>query len=98
MLIPAGLLDADPWARPSAHIHVASEARWYPITDASRSSRSSTSLTKATLSTARAEERCQWPLRSSRCIRDDGGALEPLIERCGRRRIQRCGGGAPGAR
>ena len=32
--IPAGLLDDDPGARPSAHIFVASKAPWWEITDA----------------------------------------------------------------
>lgn len=34
VLVPAGLLDADPGARPEAHIHVASKAPWYRIADA----------------------------------------------------------------
>lgn len=33
VLVPAGLLDADPGARPQAHIHVASKAPWYTIRD-----------------------------------------------------------------
>jgi hypothetical protein len=33
VLVPAGILDADPGARPQAHIHVASKAPWYTITD-----------------------------------------------------------------
>ena len=33
VLVPAGLLDADPGARPEAHIHVASKAPWYVIAD-----------------------------------------------------------------
>lgn len=33
VLVPAGLLDADPGARPEAHIHVASKASWYTIHD-----------------------------------------------------------------
>jgi hypothetical protein len=32
VLVPAGLLDADPGARPEAHIHVASKAPWFTIT------------------------------------------------------------------
>lgn len=31
-LVPAGLLDADPGARPEAHIHVSSKASWFTIT------------------------------------------------------------------
>ena len=34
VLVPAGILDADPGARPEAHIHVASKAPWYAIADA----------------------------------------------------------------
>jgi hypothetical protein len=34
VLVPAGLLDSDPGARPQAHIHVASKAPWYSIQDA----------------------------------------------------------------
>jgi hypothetical protein len=33
VLIPAGLFDGDPGARPQAHIHVASKAPWYTIRD-----------------------------------------------------------------
>lgn len=33
VLVPAGLLDGDPGARPEAHIHVASKAPWYTIHD-----------------------------------------------------------------
>lgn len=33
VLVPAGLFDLDPGARPQAHIHVASKAPWYEITD-----------------------------------------------------------------
>jgi hypothetical protein len=33
VLVPAGLLDGDPVARPEAHIHVASKAPWYAICD-----------------------------------------------------------------
>jgi hypothetical protein len=33
VLVAAGSFDADPGARPEAHIHVASQAPWYPITD-----------------------------------------------------------------
>ncbi len=33
VLVPAGLLDGDPGFRPEAHIHVASKAPWYTITD-----------------------------------------------------------------
>ena len=33
VLVPAGLFDGVPDARPEAHIHVASKAPWYPITD-----------------------------------------------------------------
>jgi hypothetical protein len=34
VLVPAALFDADPGARPQAHIHVASKAPWYSIHDA----------------------------------------------------------------
>ncbi|MFO0726363.1 MAG: GFA family protein [Myxococcota bacterium] len=34
VLVPAALFDADPGARPEAHIHVASKAPWYTIRDA----------------------------------------------------------------
>lgn len=34
VLVPAGLLDTDPGARPEAHIHVASKAPWFTIADA----------------------------------------------------------------
>lgn len=34
VLVPAALFDADPGTLPEAHIHVASKASWYPITDA----------------------------------------------------------------
>jgi len=34
VLVPAALFDADPGARPQAHIHVASKASWYIIADA----------------------------------------------------------------
>lgn len=33
VLVPAAILDGDPGARPQAHIHVASKAPWYVITD-----------------------------------------------------------------
>jgi hypothetical protein len=33
ILVPAGLFDSDPGARPQAHIHVASKAPWYTIAD-----------------------------------------------------------------
>jgi len=33
VLVPAGLLDGDPGARPQAHIHVASKASWYLVSD-----------------------------------------------------------------
>jgi hypothetical protein len=33
LLVPAALLDGDPGARPQAHIHVASKAPWYVISD-----------------------------------------------------------------
>jgi hypothetical protein len=33
VLVPAGLLESDPGARPQAHIHVASKVPWYPIAD-----------------------------------------------------------------
>jgi hypothetical protein len=33
VLVPAGLLDGDPGARPQAHIHMASKASWYPVVD-----------------------------------------------------------------
>jgi hypothetical protein len=33
VLVPAGLFDGDPGARPQAHIHVASKAPWYVIQD-----------------------------------------------------------------
>lgn len=33
VLIPAGILDGDPGARQDAHIHVASNASWYPFKD-----------------------------------------------------------------
>jgi hypothetical protein len=33
VLVPAGLFDVDPGARPQAHIHVASKAPWYSIAD-----------------------------------------------------------------
>lgn len=33
VLVPAAILDGDLPARPEAHIHVASKAPWYPITD-----------------------------------------------------------------
>jgi len=33
VLVPMGLLDGDPGARPQAHIFVASKAPWYPISD-----------------------------------------------------------------
>ncbi|MEO8178412.1 MAG: GFA family protein [Deltaproteobacteria bacterium] len=33
VLVPAGLFDADPEARPQAHIHVASKASWYAVQD-----------------------------------------------------------------
>jgi hypothetical protein len=33
VLIPAGELDADPGARPTAHIFVAHKAPWFEITD-----------------------------------------------------------------
>jgi hypothetical protein len=32
-VIPAGSLDSDPGARPSAHIFVGSKASWFDITD-----------------------------------------------------------------
>jgi hypothetical protein len=34
VLVPASLLDADPGARPQAHIYVASKAPWYALRDA----------------------------------------------------------------
>ena len=34
VIIPAGTLDCDPQVRPVVHIHVASKAAWYEITDA----------------------------------------------------------------
>jgi hypothetical protein len=34
VLVPAGLFDSDPGARPEAHIHVASQAPWYSFADA----------------------------------------------------------------
>jgi hypothetical protein len=34
VLVPAGLFDVDPGARPQAHIHVASKAPWYSVADA----------------------------------------------------------------
>lgn len=33
VLVPAALLDADPGTRPQAHIHVASKATWYTLSD-----------------------------------------------------------------
>jgi len=33
VLVPAGLFDRDPGARPQAHIHVASKASWYEVND-----------------------------------------------------------------
>jgi hypothetical protein len=33
VLVPAGLFEADPGARPEAHIHVASKAPWYAFRD-----------------------------------------------------------------
>jgi len=33
VLVPVGILDGDPVARPEAHIHVASNASWYPFSD-----------------------------------------------------------------
>jgi hypothetical protein len=33
VLVPMGLLDADPGQHPQAHIHVASKAAWYTIDD-----------------------------------------------------------------
>ena len=33
VLVPAGLFDTDPGARPQAHIHVASKAPWYTFDD-----------------------------------------------------------------
>jgi hypothetical protein len=33
VLVPAGLLEGDPGARPEAHIHVASKASWYVFSD-----------------------------------------------------------------
>lgn len=33
VLVPAGLFDGDPGARPGAHIHVASKAPWYEFSD-----------------------------------------------------------------
>ena len=33
VLVPAGLLDGDPGARPQAHIHMASKASWYVVVD-----------------------------------------------------------------
>lgn len=33
VLVPAGLLDDDPGARPEGHIHVTSKASWYAISD-----------------------------------------------------------------
>lgn len=33
VLVPAGVFDGDPGARPQAHIHVASKAPWYTISD-----------------------------------------------------------------
>lgn len=33
VLVPAGLFDTDPGARPQAHIHVASKAPWYTFSD-----------------------------------------------------------------
>jgi hypothetical protein len=34
VIVPAGLLDDDPGVRPVVHIHVASKAPWFEITDA----------------------------------------------------------------
>jgi hypothetical protein len=33
VIIPAGALDGDPGVRPVVHIHTASKASWYEITD-----------------------------------------------------------------
>jgi len=34
VIVPAGALDDDPEVRPIVHIHTASKAQWYEITDA----------------------------------------------------------------
>jgi len=34
VIIPAGTIDGDPMVRPVVHIHTASKAAWYEITDA----------------------------------------------------------------